>query len=153
MEQVQVQVTSALQYRNTIIKYITKSLIDFVIAGITDRFDQPGYTLYKNVEDLLVKAVSNVPHDQCFKEVTSFYKDDLDPSTQLKMPIVHFVEQGSQVILQDCVNYLRSLSAAQSSFYSQVCILVQLILVMPATNAVSESFPAMRRLKVIYAAQ
>ena len=39
-------------------------VIDFVIAGITDRFDQPGYTLYKNVEDLLVKAVNNAPHDQ-----------------------------------------------------------------------------------------
>ena len=126
-------------------------VIDFVIAGITDRFDQPGYTLYKNVEDLLVKAVNNAPHDQCFKEVTSFYKDDLDPtelSTQLKMLSVHFAEQGSQVILQDRVNYLRSLSAAQRSFYSQVCILVRLILVMPATNAVSErSFSAMRRLK------
>ena len=51
----------------------------------------------------------NTPHDQCFK-ITSFYKDDLDPtelSTQLKMLSVHFAEQGSQVILQDCVNYLR----------------------------------------------
>ena len=105
-------------------------------------------TLYKNVEDLLVKAVNNAPHDQCFKDVISFYKDDLDPtelSTQLKMLSVHFAEQGSQVTLH---NYLRSLPAAQRSFYSQVCILVRLILVMPATNAVSErSFSAMRRLK------
>ena len=132
-------------------RQIYYEVIDFVIAGITDRFDQPGYTLYKNVEDLLVKAVNNAPHDQCFKDVTSFYKDDLDPtelSTQLKMLSVHFAEQGSQVTLQDCVNYLRSLLAAQRSFYSQVCILVRLILVMPATNAVSErSFSAMRRLK------
>ena len=61
---------------------------------------------------------------------------------------VHFAEQGIQFILQDCVNYLRSLSAAQRSFYSQVCILVRLILVMPVTNAVSErSFSAMRKLK------
>jgi len=105
-------------------------------------------TLYKNVEDLLVKAVNNAPHDQCFKDVISFYKDDLDPtelSTQLKMLSVHFAEQGSQVTLH---NYLRSLPAAQRSFYSQVCILVRLILVMPATNATSErSFSALRRIK------
>ena len=34
-------------------------VFDFVITGITDRFDQPGYTLYKSLEDLLVNAVNN----------------------------------------------------------------------------------------------
>ena len=58
---------------------------------------------------------------------------------------VHFAEQGNKVTLQDCIKYFRNLSAAQRSFYSQVCILMRLILVMPATNAVS--FSAMQRLK------
>ena len=43
---------------------------------------------------------------------------------------------------------LHSLSPAQKFFFSEVCRLAHLILVMPATNAVSEhSFSAMRRLK------
>ena len=41
---------------------------------------------------------------------------------------------------------LRDLSLSQQSFFSEVCRLVRLIFVMPATNAVSErSFSAMRR--------
>ena len=55
---------------------------------------------------------------------------------------------NTSVTLQDCLQYLQSLSSAQRSFYSEVCVLIQLILVMPATNAVSErSFSSMRRLK------
>ena len=48
-----------------------------------------------------------------------------------------------------CQNLLlRDLSSAQKSFFCEVCRLAQLILVMPATNAVSErSFLAMRHLK------
>ena len=44
--------------------------------------------------------------------------------------------------------FLRDLSLPQKSFFSEVCLLARLIIVMPASNAVSErSFSAMRRLK------
>ena len=43
---------------------------------------------------------------------------------------------------------IKSLPAARRAFSSQILILVKLILVMPATNAVSErSFSALRRIK------
>jgi len=46
------------------------------------------------------------------------------------------------------INYLQNLSQAQRSLLSEVCTLASLILVMPATNAVSErSFSSLRRLK------
>ena len=85
-------------------------------------------------------------------EVVSFYKDDFNSTeltTQLKLLETHFSEQNStSVTFEDCLKYLRSLSGAQRSFYTEVCVLVRLILVMPATNAVSErSFSSMRRLK------
>ena len=47
-------------------------VLDFVITGITDRVDQPGYTLYKSLEDLVVNAVNNAPYYECFKDITSF---------------------------------------------------------------------------------
>ena len=126
--------------------------LDLVITGITDHFDQPGYVLYKNLERLLIKAANNAPCDDCLNEVVSFYRDDFNPTeltTQLKLLGTHFSEQNStSVTFQDCLQYLRSLSDAQRSFYTEVCVLVRLILVMPATNAVSErSFSSMRRLK------
>ena len=46
------------------------------------------------------------------------------------------------------MEYLQSLSTAERDYYCEVIKLVKLILVMPATNAVSEqSFSALRRLK------
>ena len=52
------------------------------------------------------------------------------------------------VSLRECVAFLQGLSQAQKSFFSEVCQLARLILVMPATNAVSERcFSTMRRLK------
>ena len=52
--------------------------------------------MYKCLEDLLVKAVNNGPYDECFTVITSFYKDDLNPtelSTQQKILSGYFAEQ------------------------------------------------------------
>ena len=52
------------------------------------------------------------------------------------------------VTLQDFIAYAKSLTEAQKSLMSEVCILIKLILVMPATNAINErSFSALRRIK------
>ena len=46
------------------------------------------------------------------------------------------------------VSYLKTLSSAARSIYSEIVTLVELILVMPATNATSErTFSALRRIK------
>ena len=62
--------------------------VDLEVTGIIDRFDQPGYNLYKNLEELLIKMANNTPCDDCLKEVVSFHKDDFNPAeltTQLKL--------------------------------------------------------------------
>ena len=52
------------------------------------------------------------------------------------------------VSLRECVAFLQGLSQAQKSFFSEVCQFARLILVIPATNAVSERcFSTMRHLK------
>ena len=52
------------------------------------------------------------------------------------------------VTLRDVITYAKTLTEIQKDLMSEVCKLLQLILVMPATNAVSErSFSALRRIK------
>ena len=84
---------------------------------------------------------------QCFNG-SDFESSQLD--TQLQNLSTHFkscVDQ-SAVSFKDVCDYLKVLSKAQQSFYSQVVVLVTLILVMPATKASSErSFSALRRIK------
>ena len=60
--------------------------LDLVTSGIKERFDQPGYKLYSNVEALLVKAAKKEKYDEEFQFVTDFYKDDFDHD-QLNMQL------------------------------------------------------------------
>lgn len=124
--------------------------LDLIVTGIKDRFDQPGYRLYSNLEALLVKAAKTERFDEELQFVTAFYKDDFS-SDQLSMQLGILstnIPCESAQNLTSVICYLRELSPAQRSLISEVCTLASLILVMPATNAVSElSFSALRRLK------
>ena len=67
---------------------------------------------------------------------------------QAKYREVYGERTAVQPTIFDIRDYCKSLSAAQRNLLSQVCRVVQLILVMPATNATSErSFSALRRVK------
>ena len=128
--------------------------LDAAISSITDRFNQPGYAMYRNLEELLVNAARGKNYEEFFGMVVSFYKDDLkasELSVQLQNLGTWFSSKESDqatVELRECIAFLRDLSDGQHSFFSEVCHLARLILVMPATNAISErSFSAMRRLK------
>ncbi len=47
--------------------------LDLAITCIQDRFIQPGYKLYHNFEELLVRAANNEDHSGQLREVISFY--------------------------------------------------------------------------------
>ena len=126
-------------------------VLDLAIAGISDRFNQPGYAIYNNLESLLVSAANSEPFNERLTEVVAFYEDDFDSSqlsAQLQNLGTFFSGNTEKVSLHDCLVALQNFSSAQKEFFCQICTLARLILVMPATNAASErSFSAMRRLK------
>ena len=69
-------------------------------------------------------------------------------SVQLESLATCFQSKNIPVSFKECIKYLQSLSADAKPFYSELCTLTQLILVMPATNAISErSFSVKRRVK------
>lgn len=125
--------------------------LDLVITSITERFDQPGFKVYRNLQELVTKAAKGEEYDEEYKFVVSFYDGDLNPTrlrSQLEILRTHFTTQASTLLFNDVLSFLQDLSAARKEFFSEVIILVKLILVMPATNASSErAFSALRRLK------
>ena len=128
--------------------------IDLVISGINDRFDQPGYAIYQNLEALLLKAANNEDYSTELSEVTAFFVNDIDEGelqSQLLIFTTKFAtecQSGKKITLVEILSFLRSLSEGQRAFFSQVCTIARLLLVLPSTNAVSErSFSSMRRLK------
>ena len=126
--------------------------VDTIIMCITDRFDQPGYRVYSEVEQLLLKACKQENFESELKSVCSFYRDDFNPPllcSQLHTFGVDFSKEGTRnVTILDVRDYFVSLSCAQRVLLSQVSRLLQLLIIMPATNATSErSFSALRRVK------
>ena len=57
--------------------------LDLVIASIRERFDQPGFKMYRNLQELLLKAAKKHCYDEEYDLVVNFYGDDLN-STLLK---------------------------------------------------------------------
>ena len=53
-------------------------VIDLIIACINDRFDQPGYKIYRQAEELLLKSCKKEPFQSELDFVTKFYKDDFE---------------------------------------------------------------------------
>ena len=106
----------------------------------------------KNLEDLLLKAACCKDYNSEYSFVIGFYKDDFD-SSLLKVHLELFGTCVSQLglvnpTLKEIRDYFKSLSPAVRSSMSEVCTVLKLIMVLPATNAVSErSASALRQVK------
>ena len=123
--------------------------IDLAISSIRDRFDQPGYATYRKLEDLLLNACRGREYRDELQYLCDVYQK-LDASrldVQLQNLQSQFA-QSDECSIKACIAFLQELSLPARTYFSEVVKVVQLILVMPATNAVSErSFSTMRRIK------
>ena len=127
--------------------------IDTVVTSIRDRFDQPGFKVYNNLERLVINASTGIDFESELDDVTRVFDGDFDVQNlraQLQIVRDKFsaeVSNGSHVTLSDVREFIIGLGDAKS-LTSEVVKLVKLILVLPATNATSErSFSALRRVK------
>ena len=106
--------------------------------------------MYAQCEQLLLKAVRQEDYSEELKAVTEFYGNDFKEDvldTQLKS--LHFVLSSTHdaTTFYDIRAGVKELSNGSKAFISEIVKLLKLLIVMPATNAVSErSFSAMRRL-------
>ena len=73
--------------------------LDLVIGTINSRFNQPGYNVYRNVEDLVLNACCGCPYGTELSNVCDFYKDDISKmqlQAQLFLLQVLFAEEKNQ---------------------------------------------------------
>ena len=122
--------------------------------SIKNRFDQEGYRMYCNLERLLIKAIQQQDYTNELDTVCSLYGEDFKADVlkaQLHTFSIEFqrtTPTTDHLTIFDIKQFFLSLSPAQRELLSEVCVIVKLILVMPATNSTSErSFSALRRVK------
>ena len=128
--------------------------LDLLVNGIKDRFNQLGYKVYSSLEALLVKSSNGKKCDEELQFVKDFYKDDFN-TEQLSMQLQFMSCNLPQLLQEDAfhdfssmIGFLREFSGSQRSLIPEVCRFTSLILVMQATNTVSErSFSSLRRVK------
>ena len=126
--------------------------LDFLTRAIQKRFEKPDYQIYVNLENLLLKAANKEDFSEEKNLVTAFYDTDFD-AQRLKVHLEIFGEDYTKLITKDLrsiMEHLRDFSEIQKSLISEVTKLVKLILVLPATNATSESAFSMLRLVKSY---
>ena len=123
------------------------------MQSIKDRFDQPGYLVYRKTQDLLLNVCSGRPYELELDFVCNFYKEDLSKQQlQAQLPLLKALVDTSmkdmELTIHNLVKLLSEMSPTQRVAHSKVWIVLKLLLVMPATNATSErSFSALRRIK------
>ena len=127
--------------------------LDFIFNAIKDRFDQPGYKILKQLENLLLKAARREEYKDELAFVIDHFGDDFTPSSltaQLEILTTAFASSVDceKPTLTTIKEYVVSLSPAQRISISEICNALKLIIVTPATNAVSErSASVLRRVK------
>lgn len=129
--------------------------LDVLVNVIAERFDQPDYQIYLKMQELLIKGFRNNGNiDEEILGISELYFGDIDIDTlraQLKLlPSIaqRYDFDQDKMNIMDIIRFMQSLSSADRGFVSEVVMIVKLVLLAPATNAVSErSFSALKRLK------
>ena len=128
--------------------------IDYLVNSIETRFNQPDYQIYLQMQELLLKSFRSESCNEELTELTKRYADDVDFNdlkTQLNMlPQISKKKEMDckNLNIRDVIMFMRLLSPSERDFLSEVVKILKLILLAPATNAVSErSFSSLRRLK------
>ena len=130
--------------------------LDILVNVIEQRFNQSDYQIYLQMQEILLKAAQG--HHHCYDDDVNMlaknYSDDIDIVAlreQLRL-LTGLAErhgyEGNNINILDFIKFMQSLDRADREFISQVITLVVLVLLAPATNAVSErSFSGLKRLK------
>ena len=131
-------------------KAIYFEAIDVIVSSIKERFEQPGFKIFTEVEQLLLKSISKKPAEDELQTVKTSFRDDFDDqSLPYELELLPTIFSGFKPVkFSDVVDVIQSLSNEKRKLIKNVVIIIRLILTRGATSATPErSFSTMRRLK------
>ena len=126
--------------------------LDTVTSCIRQRFDQPNFRKYVCLQEMFLKAVKDEPWESELDAVCSVFGSDFNKfRLEAQLPLLSHTAKSMHYELDkfnvhDLIDLLQQLDESRKVAMSEVVKLAKILLVMPATNAVSErSFSAMKR--------
>ena len=127
--------------------------IDLAVTSIKNRFDHKGYKTFSQLEQLLFKACAGENFENELDFICDFFfenfeKDDLAAELSTLHQLYQSKARDEAPTVASIKTTLSSLSIPQRMLLKTVSKVLQLLLILPATNSTSErSFSALRRIK------
>ena len=126
--------------------------LDLILASTTQRFDQPSFKAYMNLENLLLGAVNSSDNSSEIIYVREHYSDDIRMEYLIPQLDIFKISMNGENLgcFSDILKAIKNPNSANlsSSMISEVIQICVMIHVNPATSASGErSFSAARRIK------
>ena len=145
-------------YPTTVEEYFKKiyfEAVDSILTEIKDRFEQPCFIIFSNVEQLFLKSIKKECYQQELDDLLPLYCKDVD-ATALPTELLFLqtiCKDAQPIHFGDIVEKLRTVSAEERALIPNVISIVKIVLVNGATSATPErSFSLSRRLKTWFRA-
>ena len=123
--------------------------LDSIIAAIEERFEQPGFSAYMHLEDLLLRHLRSEDTSAQIDYIKENYLEDINvPQLLSQLDVFSVLMNGldTQIVnFRDILNAVRDLSPGQKHLINEVLIVSILLLVNPATSATGERMFSMAR--------
>ena len=121
--------------------------IDAIINSVKDRFEQPGFQVFGQVEQLLLKSIRKNSAVDEMETLQANFKGDYDPNflmTELELfPVLS--GSSNQSTLEMSSKSSKSLSHEKPGLIRNAVVIIKIVLTNGATSATPErSFPMLR---------
>ena len=131
-------------------KRIYNEAFDIIIKNLKQRFEQKNLKHYEDLQELLLLAANHEDYSERLNLVIEQYNDDFDANTlksQMKI-FSNMFPVDKKTSYDDLIAHFMQLKPEMKTFISEVCKVMELIMVLPASNAGAErSFSRMKNVK------
>ena len=124
--------------------------LDLIVSSIEERFDQPSFKAYSNMESLLIGVLSSQDVSSQMDYMKENYADDVRTGYLFsQLEILKVLIKDAQInCFADVLKAVKSLTDHERHMITEVIVICKLLLVNPATSATGErSFSMARRVK------
>ena len=121
--------------------------IDSIVSTTKDRFGQPSFHLFSDVEQLLLKSINEEDYQQELINLLKIFVDDINPSAlPSELSIISTVcKDGNPAHFDDVLSILKALSTNEKRFIKNVITTVKTMLVNGDTTVTTEGSFSMDR--------
>ena len=130
-------------------KPIYLEALDSIINAIKERFNQPAFELFSQVEQLFLKAIIKEDHSEELKVLATNFQGDYnaDSITAELQLLPTIFEKSPPINLEDVVSVIKPLSHEKRVLIRNDLVIIRLILTNGATSATPErSFSLLKRI-------